>query len=86
MQHVDDIANYSANIGAANISEIGLVPLAIVQMTYSQIYIKNFIEDRFSDWNSFVDYAKNHPLKVALVGHHGSMESLYLEKIIQAYN
>jgi tripartite-type tricarboxylate transporter receptor subunit TctC len=58
------------------------VPVAMAQITFSQIYI-NPADDRYTDWASFVEYAKANPggLKVANVGNLGSMERVNMLKI-----
>ena len=60
------------------------VPIGMAQITFSQIYISPD-DDRFSDWQSFVAYAKANPgeLKVANVGNLGSMERVNMLKIEQ---
>ena len=85
LQHVDDIAEYMNEHGHTSFPEGGLMPLGILQITHSQLYIRKFIEDRFSNWTQLREYAKNHELKVAIVGHEGSMESLYIRELSKAY-
>ena len=83
LQHVDDIASlYAKKDIRINPSQDDLIPLAIGQVTFSQLYIRE-TEDRFNDLTSFIDYAKAHPntIKVAIVGHHGSMESVLLDAV-----
>lgn len=60
-------------------------PLAMAQITFSQIYIRPD-DDRYSDWASFVAYAKANPgqVKIANVGNVGSMERVNMLKIEQA--
>ena len=60
-------------------------PLCMAQITFSQIYIRPD-EDRFSDWASFIEYAKANPgqVSVANVGNLGSMERINMLKIEQA--
>ncbi|MEM7225963.1 MAG: tripartite tricarboxylate transporter substrate binding protein [Pseudomonadota bacterium] len=60
------------------------VPIAMAQITFSQIYVRPD-DERFSDWESFVAYAKANPgkLKVANVGNLGSMERVNMLKIEQ---
>ena len=58
-------------------------PLCMAQITFSQVYIRPD-DDRFSDWDSFVAYAKDNTVKVANVGNLGSMERVNMLKIEQA--
>lgn len=82
LQHVDDLPSAFAKGELTFDPTSDLVPVAVVQITFSQLYIRN-IEKRFSDWNGFLQYARAHPgeLKVSLVGHEGAMESLLLEML-----
>jgi tripartite-type tricarboxylate transporter receptor subunit TctC len=59
-----------------------MLPVAVVQITFSQLYIRN-TETRFSDWAEFLRYAREHPgeLTVSLVGHEDAMEALLLEML-----
>lgn len=58
-------------------------PLCMAQVTFSQIYIRPD-DDRFSDWESFVAYAKENDVSIANVGNIGSMERINMLKIEQA--
>ncbi|MGI9451097.1 MAG: tripartite tricarboxylate transporter substrate binding protein [Geminicoccaceae bacterium] len=58
-------------------------PLCMAQVTFSQVYIRPD-DDRFSDWESFVAYAKDNQVSVANVGNIGSMERINMLKIEQA--
>ncbi len=58
-------------------------PLCMAQVTFSQIYIRPD-DDRFSDWESFVAYAKDNQVSIANVGNLGSMERINMLKIEQA--
>ncbi|MDH3919935.1 MAG: hypothetical protein OEU25_17375, partial [Rhodospirillales bacterium] len=57
LEHIDDAtsAYVSGSSGVNPASD--LVPLVISQITFSQIYIRSS-EDRFSDWATFVAWAK----------------------------
>ena len=59
-------------------------PVAMAQITFSQIYIRPD-DDRFTDWASFVAYAKANPgqVKMANLGNLGSMERVSMLKIEQ---
>ena len=52
-----------------------LIPICVTQATFSQVYIRPD-EDRYTDWASFVAYAKKNPGQVNLanIGVEGSME------------
>lgn len=58
-----------------------LIPLVISQITFSQIYIRA-AEDRFTDWDSFVEYAKSQDGKatIANVAGEGSMERINMNQ------
>lgn len=84
MEHIDDAATLYASGKIKENPAKDWVPLAIAQVTFSQIYIRPD-DKRFNDWNSFVGYAKANPGKVTIanVGNVGSMERvnmLFLEK------
>jgi tripartite-type tricarboxylate transporter receptor subunit TctC len=84
MEHIDDAATLYASGKIKENPAKDWMPLAIAQVTFSQIYIRPD-DNRFNDWNSFVNYAKANPGKVTIanVGNVGSMERvnmLFLEK------
>ena len=57
LEHIDDATSAYAS-GASDVDPAAdLVPLVTSQITFSQIYIRSG-EDRFTDWASFVDFAK----------------------------
>jgi len=60
-----------------------LTPIALVQITLSHLFIRQAGENRFQDWESFLAYARQRPqpLKIALFGRQGSMESLLLQML-----
>lgn len=86
LQHVDDIASTYVKGDHPYHPTKDLTPVAITQITFSQVYVRN-IEQRFNDWQSFVTYTKANPkqIKIALVGHAGSMESLFLDMLTAAH-
>jgi len=59
-----------------------VIPICFTQATFSQIYIRPD-ETRFTDWKSFVKYAKAHPGKVTVanIGVQGSMEVVQMAAI-----
>ncbi|MDR1659701.1 MAG: tripartite tricarboxylate transporter substrate binding protein [Desulfovibrio sp.] len=61
------------------------VPLTISMIVYSQIYIRPG-ETRFTDWNSFVKYAKEHPGEVTLgnIAQRGNLEEMQASQLEQA--
>ena len=61
-----------------------LTPVAITQITFSQIYIRN-IEPRFHAWSGFLDYAQQHPeeLRIANTGSANSMEQVSMQQLSQ---
>lgn len=75
LQHADVITSaYVAR--KLNVNPLkDLAAVAITQVTFSQLYIRND-EKRFTDWKSFLAYAKANPkaVKVANIAPPGSME------------
>lgn len=59
-----------------------VIPICFTQATFSQIYIRPN-ETRFSDWPSFVKYAKAHPgqITIANIGVEKSMEVVQMAEI-----
>jgi tripartite-type tricarboxylate transporter receptor subunit TctC len=83
LEAIDDaVTNYVSGKLAEN-PGTDWEPLCMAQVTFSQIYIRPD-DDRFSDWDSFVDYAKENQVTVANVGNLGSMERINMLKIEQA--
>lgn len=77
IEHIDDITSAYA-IGAIDIHPgRDWKPLNIVQLTFSQLYIRAD-DPRFSDWKSFLAYARQKEKRVAIanVSYDGSMENL----------
>lgn len=62
-----------------------ILPICIVQSTFSQVYIRPD-EDRYTDWKSFLEYAKAHPgeLKMANIQRKGAMERIQLLALEEA--
>lgn len=63
-----------------------LIPLVTAQITFSQIYIRND-ETRFTDWDSFVGFARAQGGKatIANVAGEGSMERINMKLIADHY-
>ncbi|MFQ5995207.1 MAG: tripartite tricarboxylate transporter substrate binding protein [Acidiferrobacterales bacterium] len=85
MEHIDDAVTLYASGKIRENPGKDWVPLAIAQVTFSQVYIRPN-DRRFSDWNSFLKYAKANPGKVTIanVGNVGSMERVNMLKLEQA--
>ena len=80
LEHIDDATSaYASGASDVNPAE-DLIPLVTSQITFSQIYIRSE-EDRFTDWDSFVAFAKEKDGKatIANVSREGSMERLNLK-------
>jgi tripartite-type tricarboxylate transporter receptor subunit TctC len=61
------------------------IPILIGEIAVSQLYIRSN-EDRFSNWDEFVAYARAHPgLKVALLGSPLDLEALMIANLQQAF-
>ena len=85
MEHIDDASSaHALDSGRPNPAE-DLIPLVTSQITFSQIYIRTN-EDRFSDWNSFVEWVKAQDGKatIANVSKEGSMERVTMKFITDA--
>ena len=85
MQHIDTaVAAYAKGDIRENPAE-DWIPLCITQITFSQIYIRPE-EDRYTDWESFVSYAKENPgeLSMGLLGKVGSMELVTMRQLSEA--
>jgi tripartite-type tricarboxylate transporter receptor subunit TctC len=80
LEHIDDAASGHAMTPALPNPAEDLIPLVIAQITFSQIYIRSD-ETRYTDWDSFVAYAKAQDGKttIANVSKAGSMERLNLK-------
>ncbi len=85
LEHIDDASSaHALDSGRPNPAK-DLIPLVISQITFSQIYIR-VDEDRFSDWNSFVEWVKAQDGKstIANVSKEGSMERVSMKFITDA--
>ena len=85
LEHIDDAASaHALDSGRPNPAE-ALIPLVTSQITFSQIYIRTN-EDRFSDWDSFVEWVKAQDGKasIANVSKEGSMERVTMKFITDA--
>lgn len=85
LQHTDDIATLYASGKIKQNPAVDWTPLAIVQVTFSQLYIRPG-DTRFGDWRSFLEYAKARPNKILIanIGRKGSMERITILKLEQA--
>ena len=84
----ESIDEATANFAAEKLQQnpaLDWWPLGMAQVTFSQIYIRPG-DVRFSDWASFVAYARASPgnVKIANIGTPGAMERVNLFKIEQA--
>ena len=80
LEHIDDAAAAHAMSPSRPNPAEDLIPLMVGQITFSQLYIRGD-EKRFTDWASFVAYAKKHKgrVTVANITKAGSMERLNLK-------
>lgn len=85
LEHIDDASSAHALDSGRPNPAVDLIPLVTSQITFSQIYIRNE-EDRFTDWNSFVDWVKAQDGKatIANVSKEGSMERVTMKFITDA--
>lgn len=82
IEHIDDIAAGYA-IGATQVHPAkDWEPLVLAQLTFSQLFIKAD-DPRFSDWKSFLAYAKKNRNKVVVanVSYDGSMENITMRQL-----
>jgi len=85
LEHIDDASSaHALDSGRPNPAE-DLIPLVTSQITFSQIYIRTE-EDRFTDWDSFVEWVKAQGGKasIANVSKEGSMERVTMRFITDA--
>ncbi len=85
LEHIDDASSAHALDSGRPNPAMDLIPLVISQITFSQIYIRTD-EDRFTDWNSFVEWVKAQDGKatIANVSKEGSMERVTMKFITDA--
>lgn len=85
LEHIDNaVSAYAKGDIQENPAE-DWVPLCTTQITFSQIYMRPD-EDRFTDWASFVEYAKANPGEVTManLGKVGSMELVVMQQLQDA--
>lgn len=85
LEHIDNaISAYAKGDIRENPAE-DWTPLCMAQITFSQIYIRGD-EDRFTDWESFLAYAKANPgqASMANLGKVGSMELVVMSQLQNA--
>jgi len=85
LEHIDDASSAHALDSSKPNPADALIPLVTSQITFSQIYIRTE-EDRFTDWNSFVEWVKAQDGKatIANVSKEGSMERVTMKFITDA--
>ncbi len=85
LEHIDDASSAHALDSSRPNPAEALIPLVTSQITFSQIYIRTN-EDRFTDWNSFVEWVKAQDGKatIANVSKEGSMERVTMKFITDA--
>lgn len=83
LESIDDAVTNHVSGKLAENPGVDWEPLCMAQVTFSQIYIRPD-DERFSDWESFVAYAKENEVSIANVGNLGSMERINMLKIEQA--
>ena len=85
MEHIDNAVSAFAKGDIRENPAADWVPICMAQITFSQLYIRPD-ETRFTDWKSFLAYAKANPGKVTVanVGKVGSMEVINMRKLENA--
>ena len=83
LESIDDaVTNYVAGKLAEHPGE-DWEPLCMAQITFSQIYVRPD-DERFTDWESFLAYAKENEVALANLGNAGSMERINMKKLEDA--
>ncbi|MDH3694148.1 MAG: tripartite tricarboxylate transporter substrate-binding protein [Gammaproteobacteria bacterium] len=81
VEHIDDATSAFAS-GSSDVNPAeNLIPLVTSQITFSQIFIRSD-EDRYTDWESFVAWAKDNEGTIANVSREGSMERVMLQSVM----
>jgi len=81
VEHIDDATSAFAS-GSSDVNPAeDLIPLVTSQITFSQIFIRSD-EDRYTDWESFVAWAKANDGTIANVSREGSMERVMLQSVM----
>lgn len=86
LESIDDIVTNHAS-GKLDLNPAtDMVPICMAQVTFNQIFIRPD-DDRFSDWESFLAYAKDNPgeVTIANVGNVGSMERVNMLRLEQEF-
>lgn len=81
VEHIDDATSaFASGSSEVNPAE-DLIPLVTSQITFSQIFIRSN-EDRYTDWESFIAWAKANEGTIANVSREGSMERVMLQSVM----
>ncbi|MCY3877814.1 MAG: tripartite tricarboxylate transporter substrate binding protein [Rhodobacteraceae bacterium] len=85
LEHIDNAISAYAKGDIQENPAVDWIPLCMTQITFSQIYIRAD-EERFTDWDSFVAYAKADPGSVTManLGRVGSMELVVMHQLSDA--
>ena len=85
LEHIDNAVSAFAKDDIQENPAADWIPLCMTQITFSQIYIRPD-ESRFTDWDSFVEYAKANPgaVTMANLGKVGSMELVVMQQLMDA--
>lgn len=85
LEHIDNAVSAYAKGDISENPAADWIPICTTQITFSQIYMRPD-EDRFSDFESFVEYAKANPGEVTManLGKVGSMELVVMQQLMDA--
>lgn len=85
LQHTDTIVSSYVSGQAESDPSIDLIPIAITQMTFSQIYVRSG-DERFRSFEQLLAYAKANPgkLTIANISSEGSMERVNMQNLSKA--
>ena len=82
LQHIDDAVTLYASGQIDTNPAVDWIPICTTQITFNQIYMRPD-EDRFSDWESLVEYASANPgqVTIANLGALGAMERVVMAQL-----
>lgn len=85
LEHIDDAVSSHASGEIKENPAEDWIPLCMTQITFNQLYVRSD-DDRFSDWDGFLAYAKAHPgeTSVANLGKASSMERVTMSQLEDA--
>ncbi|PWG61478.1 tripartite tricarboxylate transporter substrate binding protein [Spiribacter halobius] len=85
LEFSDDVLTLYSSGSIDENPTVDWTPIGIGNITFSQIYIRGD-EDRFTDWESFVEYAEENPgsATMANISHEGSLEVISTRALLES--